>query len=125
MAKQKLWLKKRTSRGKNDGGNSRKVENSPKFSRKNLTREIYKNQRWYSHFLLKFVACALVGLIWLQVGFAVQIFGHSVSVFPLGFVLGLMVLALEKVAKYRLIELAILLIFATASFLWPIGFTFK
>jgi len=116
MSKQKLWFKKRTTRG---GG--REVGGKTQLSRKNLTREIYKNQRWYSHFLLKFVVCGLLGLVWLQVGFAVDIGGHVVSIFPLGFVVGLLVLALEKVAKYRWVEFAILLAVMLMSFFWPIG----
>ena len=118
MTKPKLWLKKRTSRGKNDAGEPRKVTAKPKLSAKNFQREVYKNQRWYSHFLLKFVICALLGLVWLRIGFKIPLLGY---IFPLGFCVGLLVLALEKFAKYRLVELAILLVVATASFFWAIG----
>jgi len=121
MPKQKLWLKKRTTRGRDDRGISRKVVGKPELSRKNAVRELYKNQKWYSHFLLKFVACALLGLIWLEVGFAINLFGHSISIFPLGFILGLLILPLERVAKYRLVEFMILFAVATVSFFWPIG----
>ncbi len=116
MTKQKLWFKKRTTRG---GG--RPVNGKTKLSAKNLTREVYKNQRWYSHFLLKFVICAALGLVWLRVGFAVEIGGHAISIFPIGAVVGLIVLLFEKVAKYRWIELTILILAAAASFFWPIG----
>lgn len=121
MLKEKLWLKKRTSRGRNANGKSREVRGRTKISAKNLSREIYKNQRWYSHFLLKFVICALLGLIWIRVGFVVNLFGHSISIVPLGLIFGIIILALEKITKYRVIELIILLIFAIASFIWPIG----
>ena len=116
MAKQKLWFKKRTTRGM-----GRAVNGKTKMTPKNLTREIYKNQHWYSHFLLKFVICALLGIFWIQVGFAVNIAGHEVSIFPIGAAIGLIVLAFERVVMYRFVELAILIITAAASFLWPIG----
>jgi hypothetical protein len=117
MAKQKLWLKKRTTRG-----NRRVVTGKPKRSAKNATRELYKNQHWYSHFFLKFVICALLGFIWLQTGFVVELFGHTVSIFPIGFVVGLFILVFERVARYRLIEFLLLFIAMTLSFFWPIGF---
>ena len=116
MTKQKLWLKKRTTRGA-----GRKTNGKTKMTPKNLSREIYKNQHWYSHFLLKFVICAGLGIIWIQVGFAINIAGHEVSIFPIGAVIGLIVLAFERVVKYRFVELAILIVAAAASFLWPIG----
>ena len=123
MTKQKLWLKKRTTRGKSPSGKSREVNGKTKLTAKNLSREVYKNQKWYSHFLLKFVICALIGMVWLRVGFVINIAGHAVSIIPLGLIVGLLILLLEKVAKYRWVEFAILLATATVGFLWPIGIT--
>ena len=116
MSKQKLWFKKRTTRG-----SGRTVNGKTKMTPQNLTREIYKNQHWYSHYLLKFVICAVLGIVWIRVGFVVNMFGHEVSIFPIGAVIGLIVLAFERVVKYRFIEFFILLTAAIVTFLWPIG----
>jgi hypothetical protein len=116
MTQAKLWFKKRTTRG-----TGRKVHGKTSLSAKNLSREIYKNQRWYSHFLLKFLICGLLGLVWLRVGLSINLLGHQISIFPIGVLIGIILLALERVPAYRAVGLIILLFTATSSFIWPIG----
>lgn len=117
MKKQKLWFKKRTTRGR-----GRVFVGREHFSTKNLEREILKNQRWYSHFLLKFVFCALLGLIWLRLGVTISLFGANFAIFPLGFCVGLIIILLEQTAKLRYAELFLLFFATYLSFLFPIGF---
>lgn len=112
MTKQKLWFKKRTTRG---GG--RKVVGKEKLSARNLEREIYKNQRVYSHFFLKFALFMVLGLTWFRLGAPVG----SIQVIPVGLALGLILAIFERFRIGRRIEIMILLIAATISYFSPIG----
>lgn len=117
MKKQKLWFKKRTTRGR-----GRIFSGRTKLSRKNFAREILKNQRWYSHFLLKFVCCSLLGIVWLRLGVIITLFGQNFAIFPLGFCLGLIIVALEKIPKFRIVEFYLLSLGMILSFIFPVGF---
>ncbi len=116
MAKQKLWYKKRTSRG---GG--RKVVGRPRLSRKNAATEIYKNQRVYSHFLLKFVIFALLGVVWIGIGAALKVGPIVIGIFPIGLAIGIVLICFERFRIGRGIEIAILLTMAAISYFLPIG----
>jgi hypothetical protein len=115
MAKQKLWFKKRTTRG--DG---RKVNGKTKLTPKNVTREVYKNQRVYSHFFLKFVLFFMLGLIWFRLGAPIGF----VEVLPVGLVIGLVIACFEKFRIGRGIEILILLAAAIISYFSPVGIVF-
>lgn len=117
MAKQKLWFKKRTTRGR-----GRKVTGKTRLSRKNAVTEIYKNQRVYAHFLLKFTLFALLGMIWFGFGASVSIGGAKVDVFPIGLMVGLILVCFERFRIGRGIEIAILVVSAILSYVLPIGF---
>ncbi len=111
-----LWFKRRTSRGQNrEKTASRAVKNPEKFTGKNLARELYKNQRWYSHYLVKYVLCALFAVFWLRVGFA------KIRIFPIGFLLGLLVIVFEKSRTNRVVEFTISAVFTILSFAFAIG----
>ena len=70
MSKQKLWVKKRTSRG-----SGRAVHNRERTTVHNIDRDIRKNQLVYSHYLLKFVIIFALGLLWVRS--AVGALGYS------------------------------------------------
>jgi len=112
MTKQKLWLKKRTTRGR-----GREVRGKTKLTPKNLNREIYKNQRIYSYFFLKFTIFLILGLIWIRLGVSIGV----IDVLPIGLLIGLIIAAFEKFRIGRGIEIAILIIAATISYFSPIG----
>ena len=115
MAKQKLWFKKRTTRG---GG--REVNGKTKLTPKNATREIFKNQRVYSHFFLKLTLFFVIGLVWLELD--APVFGVPAA--PIGLMVGLVIACFEKFRIGRGIEIAILIIAATISCFSPVGFVF-
>ncbi|MCL2451651.1 hypothetical protein FWD20_02125 [Candidatus Saccharibacteria bacterium] len=112
MARQKLWFKKRTTRG-----HRRKVTGKTKWTRKNAVREVYKNQRVYSHFFLKFVLFFVLGLVWFRLGAPLGF----IEVVPVGLIVGLIIACFEKFRIGRGIEIAILVVAATVSFLSPVG----
>lgn len=112
MAKQKLWVKKRTSRG---GG--RLVNNPERLSAHNLDRDIRKNQQVYSHYLLKFVILFALGLLWVRLGAVVGPF----TALPLGLFLGLLIIAMERIHSWRRFELSLLLTSCVLSYFLPIG----
>lgn len=112
MTKQKLWFKKRTTRGR-----GREVRSKTKLTPKNLNREIYKNQRIYSYFFLKFTVFLILGLTWIRLGVPVGV----VQVLPIGLFIGLIVAVFERFRIGRRIEIAILVIAATISYFSPIG----
>ena len=114
--KSKLWFKKRTTRGK-----GRIVHGRPRLSRKNLETEIYKNQRVYSHFFLKFVLFAILGMIWFEFGAEVTIGGAKFGALPLGAAIGLILVCFERFRIGRGIELVILLAVGVLSYIFPIG----
>jgi uncharacterized transporter YbjL len=115
MAKQKLWFKKRTTRGF-----GREVRGKTKLTRKNVSREIYKNQRIYSHFFLKFAIFLILGLMWLRLGAALG----PIEVLPIGLAVGLIIACFEKFRIGRGIEIAILVMAAAVSYFSPIGLVF-
>lgn len=116
MTKQKLWFKKRTTRGR-----GRIVRGRPRLSRKNLETEIYKNQRIYSHFLLKFVLFAILGMVWFEFGAEITIGGTKFAALPVGLAIGMILICFERFRIGKGIELAILLVAGLASYLLPIG----
>ncbi|MCL1876542.1 hypothetical protein FWF74_00650 [Candidatus Saccharibacteria bacterium] len=115
MAKQKLWFKKRTTRG---GG--REVNGKTKLTPKNATREIFKNQRVYAHFFLKFVIFLILGMTWLRLG--APVFGLAAA--PIGLMIGLIVALFERFRIGRGIEIAILVVAAVASYFFDVGIVF-
>jgi len=113
VAKPKLWFKKRTTRG-----HRREVKGKTKLTRQNAVREIYKNQRVYSHFFLKLTLFFVLGLIWLRLGAAVG----PITVVPVGLIVGLILAYFEQFRIGRGIEIAVLLVAALISYLWDLGF---
>lgn len=112
MSKQTLWVKKRTSRG---GG--RPVNNRERASVRNIDRDIRKNQLVYSHYLLKFVVIFALGLLWMRMGVAIGPF----TALPIGLVVGLLVIAMERLRASRRIELSLLAVACLLSYFLPIG----
>ena len=112
MAKAKIWLKRRTSRGE-----GRQVKRQPRLNARNLDRDIQKNQLIYSHYLLKYVILFVIGLCWLRIGIVV---GPLTSL-PVGLIIGLVVVSLERFRTSRKIELAILLVAGLLSYFLPVG----
>lgn len=112
MAKAKIWLKRRTSRGE-----GRRIKHQPRLNARNLDRDIQKNQLIYSHYLLKYVVLFVVGLCWLRIGIVV---GPLTSL-PIGLMIGLVVVSLERFRTSRKIELAILLVAGLLSYFLPVG----
>lgn len=112
MGKQTLWVKKRTSRG---GG--RLINHRESLSTRNVSRDIYKNQLVYSHYLLKFVIIFTLGLLWVRMGIAIGPF----TALPIGMVVGLLVIALERMRQWRRLELYLLVLSCVLSYFLPIG----
>lgn len=112
MSKQTLWVKKRTSRG---GG--RTVNNREALNVHNVGRDIYKNQVVYSHYLLKFVIIFALGLLWVRLGIAIGPF----TTLPLGLIIGLLVIAMERMRRWRRLELYLLALSCILSYFFPIG----
>ena len=112
MAKAKIWLKRRTSRGE-----GRRIKRQPRLNARNLDRDIQKNQLIYSHYLLKYVVLFAIGLCWLRIGIVV---GPLTSL-PIGLMIGLVVVSLERFRTSRKIELAILLVAGLLSYFLPVG----
>jgi len=113
MAKRtRLWFKKRTTRGQ-----GREVKGKTKLTRKNAIREIYKNQRIYSHFFLKFTLFFVLGLVWFRLGAPIGF----ITVVPVGLTIGLIIACFEKFRIGRGIEIGILLISATLAYFFDIG----
>lgn len=112
MAKAKIWLKRRTSRGE-----GRQIKRQPRLNTRNLDRDIQKNQLIYSHYLLKYVVLFVIGLCWLRIGIVV---GPLTSL-PIGLIIGLVVVSLERFRTSRKIELAILLVAGLLSYFLPVG----
>lgn len=112
MAKQKLWYKRRTTRG---GG--RKFHGKTRLTAKNLNREIYKNQHIYSHFMLKFILFMVMGLTWFRLGAPLG----GIEVLPIGLALGLILAIFERFRIGRSVEIMILLMASTISYFLPVG----
>jgi len=112
MAKQKLWFKKRTTRG-----SGRTVTGKTKLTPKNTAREIFKNQRVYAYFLLKLAVFLILGMFWFRLG--APFFG--LSALPVGLIIGLVIAIFEKFRIGRGVEIAILIIAAVISYFLPIG----
>lgn len=112
MSKQKLWVKKRTSRG---GG--RAVNNHERISVRNLDRDIRKNQLVYSHYLLKFVIIFALGLLWIRMGVAIG----PLTALPIGLIIGLLIVAAERMRDWRRLELFLLVLSCVLSYILPIG----
>ena len=112
MSKQKLWFKKRTTRG-----SGRAVTGKTKLTPKNLSREIYKNQRVYSHFFLKFTLFFVLGLIWVRLGAPLG----AISVLPVGMAVGLIVACFERFRIGRGLEIVILILAAALGYFLPVG----
>lgn len=112
MGRQKLWFKKRTTRGR-----GREVSGKTKLTKKNAIREIYKNQRVYSHFFLKFTLFFVLGLIWIRLGAALW----SIEVLPIGLAVGLIFACFETFRIGRGIEIGILVLASALSYFTPIG----
>lgn len=112
MSKQKMWVKKRTSRG---GGRS--INHREARTVKNIDRDVRKNQIIYSHYLLKFVLVFALGLLWVRLGSAVG----NVTVIPVGLISGLVIMAFDKFRFGRRTELVLLLIATIVSYFLPVG----
>lgn len=112
MAKQKLWFKKRTTRG---GG--RKVTGRERLTPRNMNREIYKNQRVYSYVFLKIALFFVLGITWLRFGMKIG----PIEVLPIGLVVGLIFAIFERFRIGRRIEILVLIIAALVSYFTPIG----
>ena len=112
MSKQKLWVKRRTSRG---GGRS--VNQRERVSARNVNRDLHKNQLVYAHYLLKFVIIFALGLLWVRLGIMIG----SITVLPIGLVIGLLIISLEKLRASRRIELSLLVAACALSYFFPIG----
>ena len=112
MAKQKLWFKKRTTRG---GG--RKVTGRERLTPRNMNREIYKNQRVYSYFMLKLALFMILGLTWFRLGAPIG----SVQVVPVGLAVGLILVTFERFRMGRTLEIGILVVTAIISYVSPVG----
>lgn len=112
MAKQKLWFKKRTTRGA-----GRKVAGRERLTARNMNREIYKNQRVYSYFMLKLVLFMLLGLTWFRLGAPIG----SVQVVPIGLAVGLILVNFERFRTGRQVEFVILVVAAIISYVSPLG----
>ena len=112
MSKQTLWVKKRTSRG---GG--RVVSHRERRSLHNINRDVHKNQLVYSHYLLKFVVIFALGLLWVRLGVAVGPF----TALPIGLIVGLAIIAMERLREWRNIELLLLILACSLSYLFPVG----
>lgn len=112
MVKQKLWFKKRTTRG---GG--RKVIGRERLTPRNMNREIYKNQRIYSHFLLKFALFMVLGLLWFRLGAPIG----PIEVLPIGLIVGLLLAIFERFRIGQRIEIIILVAAAIISYISPVG----
>lgn len=114
MARQKLWFKKRTTRGA-----GRSVRGRTKMTTKNLNREIYKNQRIYSIFFLKFVLYMMLGIVWLRLGMQIG----PLRVLPIGLAIGLVFTMFERFRIGRRIEIIILIAATVISYFTPVGVT--
>lgn len=112
MAKQKLWFKKRTTRGR-----GRAVNGGTRLTAKNINREVYKNQRIYSHFLLKLTLFLVLGMTWLRLGVKIGF----VEILPVGLAVGLIFAMFERFRIGRRAELIILILATIASYVSPIG----
>ena len=112
MSKQKLWVKRRTSRG---GGRS--VNQRERVSARNVNRDLHKNQLVYAHYLLKFVIIFALGLLWVRLGIMIG----PITVLPIGLVIGLLIISLEKLRASRRIELSLLVVACALSYFFPIG----
>lgn len=112
MAKQKLWFKKRTTRGR-----GRKVTGRERLTARNMNREIYKNQRVYSHFMLKLVLFMILGLTWFRLGAPLG----PIQVLPIGLAIGLLLAVFERFRIGRQIEIVILIVAAAVSYVSPVG----
>ncbi len=112
MNKQKLWFKKRTTRG---GG--RKVASRERLTARNMNREIYKNQRVYSYFMLKLALFMLLGLTWFRLGAPIG----SVQVVPIGLAIGLVLVTFERFRTGRKLEFVILVVTSIISYISPVG----
>ncbi|MDR0955719.1 MAG: hypothetical protein LBM73_01175 [Candidatus Nomurabacteria bacterium] len=115
MAKTKIWFKRRTTRGR-----GRPATGKSRPTPRHIEREFVKNQRWYSHFILKFVLFALLGLVWFRLGVA-KIGDRAFGTLPLGLAVGLILVCFEKFRIGRGVELIILLIAGLTSYFLPIG----
>lgn len=115
MVKQtnRVWLKKRTSRGR-----GRAVTRQPMFSWRNLDRELHKNQLIYAYKLLKLCLLCLIGLVWIGID------GHfrGARALPVGFVLGLIFVVVEHSRRLRVVESGLLIVSLALSWCLPIGF---
>ncbi|MDR0957175.1 MAG: hypothetical protein LBM09_01195 [Candidatus Nomurabacteria bacterium] len=112
MTKQKLWFKKRTTRG-----SGREVRGKTKITPKNINREIYKNQRIYSYFFLKFAVFLVLGLFWIRLGAPIG----AIQVLPIGLIIGLIIAMFERFRIGRGIEIVILIVAAIVSYFTPLG----
>lgn len=84
---------------------------------KNIDRDIRKNQLVYSVYLLKFVIIFALGLLWVNLGVTIGPF----RALPIGLLIGLLIIRLERIHDWRRIELAIILVSSTLSFFFPIA----
>lgn len=112
MSEQKLWIKKRTSRG-----HGRAVKSRPTVSVKNIGRDVKKNQVAYSHYILKLCLLFALGLVWVRLGVGIG----PLTALPLGLIIGLVIILLEPIAHTRGAELCMVLAAAVLSFMLPIG----
>lgn len=112
MSKQKMWVKKRTSRG---GG--RTVNSRERRTARNIDRDIRKNQLVYSRYLLKFVVVFALGLVWVRLGIQLG----PLTTIPIGLILGLAIICSERIDECRKFEITILAISCIASYFFPLG----
>lgn len=110
MAKEKAWLKRRTSRG---GG--RAVNNKSKISAKNVRRDVVKNQLIYSKYLFIFIVILAVSAVWISLPIPI------IRVVPLGAVVALLFIAFEKISVMRKYELCLILCGALIGYFFDVA----
>lgn len=112
MTKQKVWFKQRTSRG-----NGRTVNHAPRFSWRNLKRELIKNQLAYTSKLFKLVVIFIISLVWIGLGGSY----YGIVSLPIGAIFGLVLTAIESSRRLQFAECIVLLLAISLSWFYPIG----
>ena len=93
------------------------MRNSEQITAKNIDRDIRKNQLVYSYYLLKFVIVFIIGLLWVRLGIGLG----PVTALPLGLLIGLVVVGMERFTFGRRVELCLLVLACVISYLFPVG----
>lgn len=109
--KQRIWYKKRTTRG-----SGRAVKTSPKINGRNLDREIRKNQIAYAIDIFRLVLVGVLSIVWIRLG---GVMSHLLL--PIGAFLAVIILMFNSIKFSR--NLGFVLSFSLVIFSWmfPIG----